>query len=99
MNSDRTANLAIALVILGWVFCAYAALSNLGDPAPWVAQEELNSWHRRSVAIAFFGVIAISFSLFLAGRSFSVSKVRSSIALAAFIIPFALIFFGALWQP
>lgn len=94
MNPSRAANLALALVACGWLLAFYGALSQLGDPAPWVPRAEIEAHRHLSVAILFAGIILLLSAIWLSGYSFSVARRRASLALLACVVPFIVIFAG-----
>ncbi len=93
MKPSLAANLALGLVVLGWLLCVYGMLSQMGDPSPDVPQTVIAAHKRISNAILFLGIFALLSSIWLSGFAFLSAKWRASIALLACVLPFA-IYFG-----
>jgi hypothetical protein len=88
MKPSHAANLALVLVVLGWLLSAYGALSQLGDPSPLVPRAEMESHRRASAVILVVGVLTLLSALWLSGYSFLVARWRASVALLACVLPF-----------
>jgi hypothetical protein len=96
MKPSHAANLALLLVVVGWLLSVYGGLSQLGDPAPWVPRAEIEAHRRTSVAILFGGIFALLSALWLSGYSFSLARWRASLALLACVVPFIFFFASTL---
>lgn len=94
MDSNRAANLALFLVVLGWFFACYGALSQLGDPAPSVTQAELKTMHMQSMAMVFVGIFCLLGSLWLSGYLFQRARIRASLVAVAIAVPAAVLLYN-----
>jgi hypothetical protein len=92
MTASRAANIAIALVLVGWGLVAFAVLSSLGDPAPWVSKSQLNAIHNRAMFTGLLGTLCLLSVVWLSGYSASLARVRASAALAGVVIPLVVCF-------
>ena len=92
MKPSHAANLALVLVVVGWLLSFYGALSQLGDPAPWVPRAEIEAHRHTSVVVLFTGILVLLSAIWLSGYSFSVARWRASLALLACVVPFIVIF-------
>jgi hypothetical protein len=97
VTASRAANIAIALVLVGWGFATFAVLSSLGDPAPWVPKSQLNAVHLRAMLAALLGTLCLVSAVWLSGYSASLAKVRASAALAGVVIPLIVCFWYGLF--
>jgi hypothetical protein len=85
--SGRTANLALALVFVGWLLLVWGVLRQLGDPSPMMPRAELEATRETSLLFMFSGVIVLVGSVWLSGKSFEGARVRATLALALFLAP------------
>jgi len=85
--SGRSANLALALVLVGWLLLVWGVLRQLGDPSPMVPRAELEATRETSLLFMFSGVTALAGSIWLSGRSFERARVRAALALILFLAP------------
>lgn len=92
MKPSHAANLALALVVFGWLLSAYGSLSQLGDPGPSVPRAEIDARRHTSGAILVAGIVSLLTAIWLSGYSFSVARWRASFALLACVIPIVVIF-------
>lgn len=96
MKSSHTANIAIALLAIGWLIGAYGVLSQLGDPAPWVLRADLEAHRRVSLSLMFVGLLALLASVWLSGYSFVSAPRRATLAILGSVVPVILLFASAL---
>jgi hypothetical protein len=82
------ANLALALVSLGWFALAYSVLTSLGDIDPKVPSSVVQFYRRSSLSIGFTGVSLLVFSIGLASYALPVAPKRAIAALVMFAVPF-----------
>ena len=87
MSASRSANLALVLVVLGWLLAYYGVMSQFGDPAPSVARSVIESQRHVSLAVWLLGLMCLVGSLWLSGRSFAAARRRSLLALASVVVP------------
>ena len=95
MKPTSLANLAIALVVAGWLMGVYGVLSQLGDPAPWVPKSVLEAQRNLSVAFMVAGTLSVSGSLWLSGYCYVHARKRSMLVLGLIIVPAIRIFASA----
>jgi len=84
-------------VVIGGLLGSYGALSQLGDPAPWVTTAQLDAMHHRSLLFMLAGMLAPLFSLWLAGYSFHAARIRASVASILCLAQPVVLFFWILW--
>lgn len=92
----RSANLAIALVLVGWLLLAWGVLRQLGDPSPMIPRSELEAMRKASLFFMFSGITALVGAVWLSGRSFERARVRAALALALLLAPMFGLFATAL---
>ena len=92
---SRAANVAIALVVLGWLSSGWGVLSQLGDPAPWVPKAELEAHRRVATAFLLFGILFVLCSLWLSGYSFSTARWRAIFVALCGVAPVVALFLFA----
>lgn len=92
MNPSRTANLALCLVVIGWLLAVYGALSQLGDPAPWVSRASVEAQRQTSAGVLLAGIVALLTSLWLSGYSFAQARWRAVIAAFLCVAPVVAIY-------
>ena len=92
---SRLANLALALVVVGWLLLVWGVLRQLGDPSPMVPRAEIEATRKTSLLLMFAGVTALVSSIWLSGRSFERARVRAALALALFLAPMFGLFVSA----
>jgi hypothetical protein len=97
LNNDRLANLALVLVVIGWLLAFYGAMSQLGDPAPNVPRSVIDGHRHMSMTILLTGVTCIISSLWLSGRAFMEARKRSLATAALVVIPIVAIVAGTLY--
>ena len=97
LKPEFAANLSLILVGFGWLLLIYGVLSQLGDPAPYVPQSELQFQRHLSMAVFLAGVFLLGSALWLSGFSFTFAKKRAIVSMLALAIPFAIILFKSLW--
>lgn len=93
--SSRSANLALALVALGWLLLVWGVLRQLGDPSPMVPRAEIEATRETSLLFMFAGITALVGSVWLSGRAFESARVRAALALAFFVAPMVGLFVTA----
>jgi hypothetical protein len=91
MSITKLANLALALVPLGWLLALYGVMSQLGDPASTAPRFAIESHRHVSNTALLVGVTCLIASLWLSGRSFAVARKRSLLATALIAIPTVII--------
>jgi len=96
MSTNRAANLALFLVVLGWFLACYGALSQLGDPALSVTEAELRNMHMQSMAMVSIGIFCLLGSLWLSGHLFQRARIRASLVAVAIAIPTAVLLYNLL---
>ena len=87
MTSSRSANLALALAVTGWLIASLGFLSQGGDPPPTMPDSVIERHRDIAIAMLLVGLIFILTSMCLAGRSYAEAKVRSLLTMAVVIIP------------
>jgi hypothetical protein len=87
MKQTTAANLALLLVVAGWLLAYYGVMSQLGDPSPSVPHAQIEASRHQSLAVLFIGVASILAALWLSGYSFSATKVRASACAALILLP------------
>ena len=95
MKLQSASNVAIGLVVAGWLSGTYGVLSQLGDPAPWVSHAELDTHRRVSLSFMLLGLLALLTSVWLSGYSFRVAPRRAALTLVSCVVPAALLFAAA----
>jgi hypothetical protein len=85
--SGHAANLALMLVLAGWLLLVWGVLRQLGDPSPMVPRAELEVARDTSLLFMFSGAAALVSSIWLSGRSFEHARVRAALALTLFVVP------------
>jgi hypothetical protein len=96
MKRTSTANIALALVVAGWVLAYYGAMSQLGDPAPTISIAQIETSRHISIAILLLGITSILASLWLSGYSYPAAKARASICIALVLPPTIFVAWSAL---
>jgi hypothetical protein len=91
MSITKLANLALALVPIGWLLALYGVMSQLGDPASTAARYAIESQRHVSNTILLVGVMCLIASLWLSGSTFAAARKRSLLATASIAIPTVLI--------
>ena len=86
MKSSKAANVALVLVAIGWLLSAYGALSQMGDPAPWISPADIDAQRHVSLGFLFGGILALFGALWLSGYAFSLACKRATFALLACVI-------------
>ncbi|GAA0248759.1 hypothetical protein [Rhodanobacter caeni] len=87
MKQTAAANLALLLVLAGWLLAYYGVMSQLGDPSPSVPHAQIEAARRQSLAVLFIGVASLLTALWLSGYSFSGAKVRAITCVALVLLP------------
>lgn len=87
MGASRMANLALVLVVTGWLLAFYGVMSQLGDPAPTVPHSVIESHRHVSITALLIGVIFLLGSLWLSGCSFIGARKRSLLVVALIAVP------------
>jgi hypothetical protein len=90
-------NVAIGLLVVGWLSGTYGVLSQLGDPAPWVSRADLEAHRHISVSFMFLGLAALLASVWLSGYSFATAPKRATLAFLGCAIPTVLLCIAA-WR-
>jgi len=85
--AGRPANLALALVFVGWLLLVWGVLRQLGDPSPMVPRTALEATRETSLLFMFSGLTALVGSVWLSGRAFEGARIRASLAFALFLVP------------
>jgi len=96
MKQTTAANLALLLVVAGWLLAYYGVMSQLGDPSPSVPHAQIEASRHLSLAMLFIGVASILAALWLSGYSFSAAKVRASACAALILLPSVAVIWGSL---
>jgi hypothetical protein len=87
MKPSPAANLALGLVVIGWLLAFYGALSQLGDPAPGVSLATIEAHRQTSAVVLLIGIVVLLSSLWLSGYSFGQARRRASIAAILCVAP------------
>ena len=87
MRASRLANLALVLVIAGWLLAFFGVMSQLGDPAPGVPRSVIESHRHVSITVLLVGILCLIGALWLSGYSFEKARKRSLLAAALIAIP------------
>ncbi|HEV2622042.1 MAG TPA: hypothetical protein VGU65_08135 [Frateuria sp.] len=87
MKQTTAANLALVLVVAGWLLAFYGVMSQLGDPSPSVPRAQIEAARHLSLAVLGVGVVCILAALCLSGFSFTAAKVRASVCAALGFLP------------
>ena len=85
--AGRSANLALALVFVGWLLLVWGVWRQLGDPNPMVPRAELEAAREASLLFMFSGLTALVGSVWLSGRAFEGARIRAALAFALFLAP------------
>ena len=91
-STANSANLALALVVVGWLLVTLGAFRQLGDPNPLIPPAELETTRDVSLTIMFAGVAALVASIWLSGLSFRLARIRAGVALMLFAVPLLTLF-------
>jgi hypothetical protein len=81
------ANIAIGLMVLGWLASFWGLFSQLGDPDPRVPRAVIEAENRTYFTLFLGGVASIVVAMWLAGFGYSEAKVRALIVAAFTVIP------------
>jgi len=92
MKPSRAANMALGLVVVGWLMACYGALSQLGDPAPEVSRATIEAHRQVSAVVLLIGIVALLSSLWLSGYSFGQARRRALIAAFLCVAPVVAIY-------
>ncbi|WP_426687199.1 hypothetical protein [Rhodanobacter ginsengiterrae] len=87
IKQTAAANLALVLVVVGWLLAYYGVVSQLGDPSQSIPHTQLEAARHLSLAAVCFGVVCISAALWLAGFSFPAARVRATVCSALGLLP------------
>jgi len=87
MKQTTAANLALVLVVAGWLLAFYGVMSQLGDPSPSVPRAQIEAARHLSLTVLGVGVMFVLAALCLSGFSFTVAKVRASVCVALGFLP------------
>ncbi|MBT2144196.1 MULTISPECIES: hypothetical protein [unclassified Rhodanobacter] len=87
MKQTTAANLALILVVAGWLLAFFGVTSQLGDPSPSVPRAQIEAARHLSIAVLGVGVVCILIALCLSGFSFTAAKVRSCVCAALGFLP------------
>lgn len=94
MTPKTAANIAIGFTLLGWFLYFYGVVSQLGDPAPTVTNEQIKHMHWLGDLFIAAGFLCLAPALWLAGYSFSLVPKRSILLIIAVLIPITLAMIG-----
>lgn len=89
---NRLANVALVLVISGWLSIAWGAVRQLGDPNPLIPRAELLASRDFSIGMVLAGVIFLAISVWLSGFTFVTARRRATVTLLLFVVPLAGLF-------
>lgn len=92
MKPSHAANLALGLVVVGWLLASYGALSQIGDPAPGVPLAVIEAHRQTSAVVLLIGIAMLLSSLWLSGYSFAHARWRASIAAFSCAAPVAVLY-------
>ena len=87
MKPSLAANVALALVVIGWLFTFYGAFSQLGHPDPKISSSVIETALLKSRLILLTGVIALFVSVWLAGYAFTQARWRSLVSALSVVLP------------
>lgn len=84
---ERSANSALALVVLGWLLAWFGVVSQFGDPAPTVPESVIERQHDVLTTVLLLGIGCLMGALWLSGRSFAGARRRSLLVAALVVVP------------
>lgn len=87
MNLGRIANLALVLVVIGWLLAYYGVMSQMGDPRPGTLHSVMESHRHVSISILLLGVLCLLASQWLSGYVFNSARKRSLLVLLLIASP------------
>jgi hypothetical protein len=87
MKKSVAANLALALIALGWMLSFIGLTGQLGDSDPRVARLVVESEQRMLWGVFFAGEFLAFTSTWLAGYAYAEARIRSLVALAMWLLP------------
>jgi hypothetical protein len=87
MKQTTAVNLALFLVVVGWLMAYYGVMSQLGDPSPTAVHAHIEAARKLSRSVLFIGLVSILAALWLSGYGFTAAKVRASICSALIVLP------------
>ena len=96
MDRTRAANLALLLVVVGWLLAFCGVTLQLGDPGPTISHAQIEANRLRSFAVLLVSIVCLLSSLWLSGYGFLVARVRSIVAAAAVVLSLIAVVFGLL---
>lgn len=87
MRKATAVNIALCLVVLGWVASFRGLFAQLGDPDPRVPREVIEAENRFYWMFFLGGVVVIMVAMWLAGFGYSEAKIRSAVVAAVTVTP------------
>lgn len=87
MRKKTAANIALCLVVLGWLASYWGLFAHLGDPDPRVTREVIEAENRLYWTLFLGGVVSIAVATWLAGFAYSEAKLRSMVVAGATVVP------------
>lgn len=94
MTPKTAANIALSITLFGGFLCFYGVVSQLGDPAPTVTNEQIKHMHWLGDLFIAAGFLCFAPALWLAGYSFRLAPKRSILVVIAVLIPMTLAMIG-----
>lgn len=92
MTPIRCTNLALVLVVAGWLLAFYGAMSQMGDPPPTMPRSVIESHRHIADAVLLVGILCLLNSLWFSGRSYVRARKRFLLVAALILIPFIALF-------
>jgi len=87
MKKVTAANIAIGLMVLGWLASFWGLFSQFGDPDPRVPRAVIEAENRAYFTLFLAGVASIVVSMWLAGFGYSEAKIRALTVAGFTVIP------------
>src|SRR5271169_6883108 len=87
LKKTVAANLALILVVVGWLLVTFTVLWNLGDPNPQTPHDEILRQQHLFAALMWIAIIFLLSSQVLAGYAIREAKRRAVLAFVVFALP------------
>jgi len=80
MKKTTAANIALMLVVAGWLLMFIGVVSQMGTPSPSMSAVQLEENRHLSLAALLLGSLSLLGGLWLAGYSFLEARARSIVS-------------------